>query len=171
MAKISIMSKMLLGLYWCNILDSPASVPGFLSMNLSLVISFVHWLLFQRFTIFLLMFAGISPTTIYARVGDEASFNCSHTSNILPTSFRLNELTYRPLSTLPGYIHNTYIMGVLTVFFTRTNIFSEPSLVSCVYSQCQTGPATIRNPGTYVHATNTCWLLLSLSCVTVVLPT
>ena len=114
---------------------------------------FLHWLLFQRFTIFLLMFAGISPTTIYARVGDEASFNCSHTSNILPTSFRLNELTYRPLSTLPGYIHNTYIMGVLTVFFTRTNIFSEPSLVSCVYSQCQTGSAMIRNPGMYMLQT------------------
>ena len=140
-------------------------------MNLSLVISFVHWLLFQRFTIFLLMFAGISPTTIYARVGDEASFSCSHTSNIFPISFRLNGFTYMPLSMLPGYIRNTYTMGVYTVFFARTNIFSEPSRVSCVYSQCQTGPAMIHNPGTYVHATNTCWLLRSLSCVTVGLTT
>ena len=99
--------------------------------------------------IFLLL-AGISPTTIYARVGDQANFSCSHSSSIPPTGFRLNALTYQSSSAFPGYICNTYVNGVFTLFFTRTEIFSEPSVVRCVYTHCSTGPAKIRNRGKYV---------------------
>ena len=102
------------------------------------------------FSAIFLLLAGISPSTIYARVGDQANFSCSHSSSILPTRFRLNTLTYQSPSAFPGYIRNTYENGAFILFFTRTEIFSEPSVVHCVYAQCLTGLATIRNPGKYV---------------------
>ena len=102
------------------------------------------------FSAIFLLLAGISPTTIYAGVGDQANFSCSQTSSIPPTRFRLNTFTYQSSSAFPGFVRNTYVNGVFTLFFTRTEVFSEPSVVRCVYTQCLTGPATIRNPGKYV---------------------
>ena len=98
-----------------------------------------------------LLLTGISPTTIYARVGDQASFNCSHSSDMLPTYFHLNEYMYHPWSMFPGSNGNMYDDGVFTLFFNRTDIFREQSVVRCQYSNCFTGRATIRKPGTYVE--------------------
>lgn len=107
-------------------------------------------------TLFLLL-AGISPTTIWARVGDQANFSCSLSSDMLPTRFHLNEYTYDSWSMFPGYISNAYMNGVFTLFFNRTDFFPEPSVVRCKYLHCLTEPATIRKPGTYVQTLVSCY--------------
>ena len=104
-----------------------------------------------------LLLAGISPTTIYARVGDQASFNCSHSSDMLPSHFHLNEYTYHSWTMFPGYNDNTYDNGVFTLFFNRTDIFNEQSVVYCQYSNCFTEGARIRKPSTYVQALVSCY--------------